>query len=233
MKEDLKIFLKGSPGMRLFRGFPFKLLLVIVTFLLVISPASVVAQGQRITVSGTVTDGTTGDAMPGVNIIVAGTTIGAMTDINGSFSVTVQSEESELSVTFIGYKPQTIKIGKQRQLKISLVLDSKTLDDVVVVGYGVQKKESVVGAITQATGDLVKSTVQGADLGNALTGALPGLVTISTTGVPGGSDDDNDYALMYIRGQKTWNNAAPLVLVDVSKDRFRMSTLMKLKKFPS
>jgi TonB-linked SusC/RagA family outer membrane protein len=215
MKEDLKILLKGSPGKKSIRRFLFKLFLVIITALIVSTPASVFAQApQKFTVTGTVVDGVTGEAMPGVNVVIAGTTTGAMTDMNGKFTIVAPSEEANLSISFIGYTPQVIKIGKQRQLRIALAIESKTLEDVIVVGYGVQKKESVVGAVTQATGELVKSTSQGADLGNALTGALPGLVTISTTGVPGGSDQDNDYALMYIRGQKTWNNAMPLVIVD-------------------
>jgi TonB-linked SusC/RagA family outer membrane protein len=99
-------------------------------------------------------------------------------------------------------------------LSIALELSTTALEEVVFVGYGVQKKESVVGAISQTTGEVIIQGTQGGDLGNALTGALPGLITIKTSGIPGGSGEDDDYTHMLIRGMKTWNNAAPLVLVD-------------------
>ena len=200
----------------LFRSrFLFKLFLVIVAAGIFSIPSSLYAQGaQRITVNGTVSDGATGELMPGVNVVVQGTSVGTMTDISGKFTIDVPSEQSILIVSFIGYAPQNITVGRQRKINVVLAIESMALEEVVVVGYGVQKKESVVGAVTQASGDLVKSSVQGADLGNALTGSLPGLVTISTTGLPGGQGEDDDFALMYIRGQKTWNSAAPLVLVD-------------------
>lgn len=194
---------------------PFGLFLLTVILFSFAPALQTKAQAQeKITVSGIVTDAATKEAMPGINVIIPGTTLGTTTDINGKFTLNVPSEQSVLTFSFIGYTSQTITVGKQRTFSIALASDLTTLDEVVVVGYGVQKKESVVGAVTQATGDLVKSSVQGADLGNALTGTLPGLVTISTTGLPGGSGEDDDAAIMYIRGQKTWNNAAPLVLVD-------------------
>jgi TonB-linked SusC/RagA family outer membrane protein len=211
MKETFKMLLKRNlkkPGMP---RFLFRFLLV----LIVLTSQAINAQvAQKITITGTVVDGLSKEPMTGVNVVVQGTTTGTTTDISGKFTIVVPTEQSVLVFTFIGYAQQTVVVGRQRQVSISLSSDVKTIEEVVVVGYGTQKKESVVGAVTQATGQLIKSTTQGADLGNALTGQLPGLVTISTTGIPGGSDQDNDYALMYIRGQKTWNNAAPLVLVD-------------------
>ena len=216
MNEILKILLiRNSREQGLQGGGLIRLFLVMLTIGILAIPENLQAQGtQRITITGTVSDGSSRQPMPGVNVVVQGTTLGTMTDVNGRYSIDVPNEQTILSFSFIGYTPQTVTVGRQRQISVSLTIESKTLDEIVVIGYGTQKKESVVGAVTQATGDLVKSTVQGADLGNALTGTLPGLVTISTTGVPGGSDQDDDYALMYIRGQKTWNNAAPLVLVD-------------------
>jgi len=215
MKETLKISLKRNSGMQFLQRFLFKLFLVIVTTGIITIPSTLYAQGQqKITVTGTVSDGTTGELMPGVNVVVQGSAIGTMTDISGKFSIDVPGEQSVLQISFIGYAPQNITVGRQRKLNVILNVESMALEEVVVVGYGVQKKESVVGAVTQASGDLVKSSVQGSDLGNALTGTLPGLVTISTTGLPGGAGEDDDFALMYIRGQKTWNSAAPLVLVD-------------------
>ena len=215
MNENLKILLIGNSGKQVFRGILIRLFLAIVTIVMLAVPGNLNAQGgQRITITGTVKDGATGEMMPGVNVVVKGTALGTMTDVNGRYTIDVPNDQTVLVFTFIGYTPQNITVGRQRQISVTMNIEAKTIDEIVVIGYGTQKKESVVGAVTQATGDLVKSTTQGADLGNALTGALPGLVTISTTGVPGGQDEDDDYALMYIRGQKTWNNAMPLVIVD-------------------
>jgi TonB-linked SusC/RagA family outer membrane protein len=214
MNQTLKISLTRNPGRIFPERFLIRLFLVVVV-IFVVMPFQLNAQTtQRITVTGIVTDGTTHEAMPGINVVVQGTTLGTTTDLSGKFTIVVPSEQSVLNFSFIGYTPMSITVGKQRNLSVVLASDLQTLDEVVVVGYGVQKKESVVGAVTQATGDLVKSSVQGADLGNALTGTLPGLVTISTTGLPGGQGEDDDFAIMYIRGQKTWNSASPLVLVD-------------------
>jgi TonB-dependent SusC/RagA subfamily outer membrane receptor len=215
MKEPLIILLlrnfKRPKILRLF----FRLFLLIIAVEINGLNASIYAQAaQRITITGTVTDGSTGEALPAVNIVVQGTTTGTATDISGKYLITVPNEQSVLVFTFIGYNPQNITVGKQRQISVALIPNLKALSEVIVVGYGVQKKESVVGAISQASGEVVKRSVQGSDLGNALTGALPGLVTISTNGLPGGSGEDDDYTLMLIRGQKTWNNAQPLVLVD-------------------
>ena len=212
MKETLKILLKRNLSKTEMTGFLLRFFLVII---ILASQATIYAQvAQKITLTGTVVDAITKEPMIGVNVVVQGTTTGAITDVSGKFSITVPGEQSVLVFTFIGFTQQTVTVGKQRKVDVFMNPDQLIIDEVIVVGYGVQKKESVVGAITQATGALVKSSVQGADLGNALTGALPGLMTISTTGLPGGQGEDDDFALMYIRGQKTWNNAAPLVLVD-------------------
>ena len=212
MKEALKILLKRNLRKIFKPRFLFNFFLVIIVLAFQTTINAQVA--QKITINGTVVDGSTKELMAGVNVVVQGTILGTTTDISGKFSIAVPGEQSILSFTFIGYMQQLVTVGKQRQINVSLQINQLTIDEVVVVGYGVQKKESVVGAITQTTGELVKSSVQGSDLGNALTGALPGLMTISTNGVPGGSDQDDDYALMFIRGQKTWNNSAPLVVVD-------------------
>jgi len=215
MNEILKILLIRKPKKQFLPGILIRLFLVIVTTGIFVIPQTMSAQGsQRITVTGKVTDAATGELMPGVNVVVEGTTLGTMTSSDGRFTIDVPGEQSVLTFSFIGYSTQRVTVGKQRQINIELNIESLALEEIVVIGYGVQKKESVVGAVTQTTGELVKSTVQGADLGNALTGTLPGLITVSTTGLPGGQGEDDDYALMFIRGQKTWNNAAPLVLVD-------------------
>lgn len=213
MKGTLKILLKRN-----LEG-PFILRCLLRFFLVIIVVASQSTKiypqvDQKITVTGTVIDGSTKEPMIGVNVIIQGTLTGTTTDLSGKFIITVPTEQAVLEFSFIGYNKQIITVGKQRQISIALVPNLKALEEVVVVGYGVQKKESVVGAVGQVNGEIVKSTVQGSDLANALTGALPGLITISTSGIPGGQGNENDYTLMYIRGDKTWNNAAPLILVD-------------------
>ena len=196
-------------------SFLFRLLLLCVFLVSATYPGEVFGQAEKnIAITGKVVDSSTGEAMPGVNIIITGTYTGAMTDATGSFSITVPDEKSVLNFSFIGYTSKSVTIGKERNLLVGLEASVTELDEIVFVGYGAQKKESVVGAISQTTGDVILQGTQGSDLGNALTGALPGLITISTTGVPGGAGEDDDYAQLLIRGKKTWNNAEPLVLVD-------------------
>ncbi len=198
-------------------SFPFlsRFFLIMLFILIAVPQFKVSGQNEKnIQVTGRVTDASTGDPMPGVNIIIEGTYSGAMTDASGKFTINVPSESSVLNFSFIGYTSQSVSIGKQRTLTVLLAPSVTELDEIVFVGYGAQKKESVVGAISQTSGDVILQGTQGSDLGNALTGALPGLITISTTGIPGGSGEDDDYAQLFIRGKKTWNNAEPLVLVD-------------------
>jgi TonB-linked SusC/RagA family outer membrane protein len=179
---------------------------------------------QAITVSGTVTDAETGEYLPGVNILIRGTLIGTASDINGRYTLTVPNDEAVLVYSFIGYQQMTIPVGNQRVINVRLNADVAQLEEVIVVGYGVQRKESVVGAISQATGTEIRKQVQGADLGTALKGSIPGLISLQSTGIPGGIDygpvlDASGRTManstqLFIRGQKTWNHAEPLVLVD-------------------
>jgi TonB-linked SusC/RagA family outer membrane protein len=214
MKDNLKLLLNEIEWSVMLKFFcRFFLMLIIIVFMI---PHSVVTaqEAQDITITGVITDASTGEPLPGVNIVIEGTFIGAVSDVNGRFTIDVPNEEAVLSFSFVGYAKKSVLIGQQRNLSIALEASTTQLEEVVFVGYGVQKKESIVGAISQTTGDIILQGTQGSDLGNALTGALPGLITISTTGLPGGAGEDDDYALLYIRGKKTWNNAEPLVLVD-------------------
>ena len=105
-----------------------------------------------ITVTGTVVD-TEGLTMPGVNIIVKGTTTGVITDIDGNFRISVPDKNSVLVFSFVGYTAQDIVVGNQTNIKVTLQADALELEDVVVVGYGVQKKKLVTGATSQVKGD--------------------------------------------------------------------------------
>ena len=105
--------------------------------------------------------------------------------------------------------PQDVKVNGRTMIVVVLREDTEVLDEVVVVGYGQQKKASVVGAITQTSSKVLERAGGVSDLGSALTGNLPGVVTTASTGMPGEEDPQ-----IVIRGASSWNNSAPLILVD-------------------
>lgn len=135
--------------------------------------------------------------------------IGTISDIDGNFTLAVPNDKVTLVVSFIGRKSQEVKIAGQKTLKITLEDDSQQLEEVVVVGYGQQKKASVVGAITQTSAKVLERAGGVSDLGSALTGNLPGVITTASTGMPGEEDPQ-----IVIRGASSWNNSSPLILVD-------------------
>ncbi len=159
------------------------------------------------TVSGTVTD-PNGEPLPGVTVIVQGTNIGTITDLDGKYSISVP-QDATLVFSFIGYTNSVIQVGSGSTFNVSMEEDSQQLEEVVIVGYGQQKKASVVGAITQTNGETLQRAAGVPGLGQALTGNLPGLVTMQSTGMPGEENPD-----IVIRGASSWNSSAPLVLVD-------------------
>lgn len=150
-----------------------------------------------------------GASLNGVSIQEKGTTNTTSSATDGSFSITVAGEKSILIITHVGYSQQEITVKGSRSLMIRLVSASQTMDSVVVVGYGRQRKQSVVGAITQTTGKVLERAGGVSNIGAALTGNVPGVIVVQGTGVPGGEDPR-----IFIRGQGTWNNSDPLILVD-------------------
>lgn len=163
----------------------------------------------QVEVSGTIVD-ETGETIIGASVVVKGqTSVGTVSDFDGNFKLSVPSEQTTLIVSYIGMKSQELKVGKQRNFKITLQEDKQTLQDVVVVGYGQQKKASIVGAITQTDGKVLERTGGVSSLGAALTGNLPGVITMASSGMPGDEDPQ-----IVIRGVSSWNNSEPLVLVD-------------------
>ena len=163
----------------------------------------------QITVTGNVTDATA-DPLIGASVIVKGnSSLGTVTDFDGNFQLKVPSESSVLVISYVGMSTKEVKVGKQRSFKVTLQDDTQ-LQEVVVVGFGQQKKASVVGAITQTTGEVLERAAGIGSVGAALTGNLPGVATIATTGQPGEEDPQ-----IYIRGAAAWNqDAQPLILVD-------------------
>ncbi len=166
------------------------------------------AFAQSKTVTGVVID-TTGETVIGASIVEKGTTNGTITDFDGNFTLTVSDENAVLQISYIGYTTQEISLTGKTSINVTLLEDSEMLEEVVVVGYGTQKKESVVGAISQVSSKDLLSTPS-ANVSQAIAGKIPGVITSQTSGAPG-SDDTQ----IYIRGRATFaGDAQPLVLVD-------------------
>ena len=146
--------------------------------------------------------------IPGVNVVIKGTTTGTITGGDGTFSMQA-ADNDVLVITYIGYTPEEITVKGAGPYNLSLAPDVVGLSEVVVVGYGQQKKASVVGAITQTTGATLQRAAGVSNIGAALTGNLPGVITSQDTGQPGEED-----AKIVIRGTSSWNGSDPLVLVD-------------------
>ena len=179
---------------------------IMLTMLLLVTAVGLKAQGI---VKGVVTD-THGETIIGATVKVKGVTDAvAATDIDGKFSINVPTKDATLVFTYIGMKPLEVKVGSKHELKVVMEDNQTKLKEVVVVGYGQQKKASVVGAITQTDSKTLERTGGVSSLGAALTGNLPGVTTMSSSGSPGEEDPE-----IVIRGVTSWNSSAPLILVD-------------------
>ncbi|WP_405293254.1 SusC/RagA family TonB-linked outer membrane protein [Algibacter sp. Ld11] len=191
----------------------FKCVLKIGLFILLISisPLNIFAQTnpqEIITVSGTVTEAELG-AVIGANILQQGTTNGVMTDFDGRFTIDVP-KNAKLISSYVGFATQTINVNGRTDINIIMVAETAALEEIVIVGYGKQKKESIVGSIVQVKGEDLLQSGGVSTVGQALTGRLPGVVTVSSSGRPG-----DESPAIYIRGQSSWNgDGQPLILVD-------------------
>ena len=162
-----------------------------------------------IRIQGIVLDSQNNDALIGASIKVKGLERGTITDVNGHFSIDVPYAEAVLVVSYIGYQPMEYALKGQREVTIRMVEDSKALEEVVVVGYTKQRKETMIGAVaTITTKDLAQSPT--ANVNNALAGRLPGLVANQYKGGEPGVDK----AEVFIRGKSTFNDQEPIVIVD-------------------
>lgn len=169
---------------------------------------SLASLAQGFTVKGHVTDGA-GEELVGATVrMKTNPNVATITDNDGNFVLRVPSENATLVFTYVGMTSKEEKVGKKRNFNVSLS-DDNELNEVVVVGYGQQKKESVVGSITQTTGEVLERAGGVTNIGAALTGNVPGVVTMSSTGMPGEEDPR-----IVIRGVSSWNNSDPLILVD-------------------
>ena len=162
-------------------------------------------QQQAKTVTGTVTD-VSGEPIIGANIRIKGTTTGTITDIDGNFSIKAEPQ-SVIEVSYIGYLTQETVINNQKSIRFLLKEDTKTLDEVVVIGYGVQKKADLTGSVANINTEKL-NTQSNANIGQALQGKIAGVDIVSQGGAPGSG------TRIMVRGIGTLNNAFPLYIVD-------------------
>ena len=160
----------------------------------------------QINITGAVTDASTGETLPGVNVHIKGTTSGTITDISGKYSVPVEKGDI-LVFSFVGYQSQEVTVSDQKEINVSLQEESLGLNEVVVVGYGTQKKSDLTGAISTVNMKEME-TRQVSTIDQALQGQVAGVDVTTNSGTPGGG------TMIRIRGIGTLNDANPLFVVD-------------------
>jgi TonB-linked SusC/RagA family outer membrane protein len=173
--------------------------------IIVITPLNA---AQQIKVSGTVVDATTKEPLPGVNITVEGTTLGAVSDVEGKYSLTVPQSNSVLLFSFVGYNSERVQLSSQTELNITMVPDIKNLEEVVVVGYGTMKKKDLTGSVTRIDAEKISKTGP-TSIGDIIRTGAPGLSVGADNSAAG------EGGALLIRGQRSLAaNNAPLLVVD-------------------
>lgn len=167
---------------------------------------------QKTSVHGTVTD-PNGEPLAGVNIMVKGTTTGTMSDPDGKYSLDVPGPASVLEFSFVGFKSQDVTVGNQAVINVTLLADTESLDEVVFVGYGTQKKVTVTGSVSSVSGDDLKVSPT-TNLSNGMLGRLPGVIGFQRSDEPGGGG-----TTIRIRGTNSIGSKDPLVVIDGVPDR--------------
>ncbi|MEN8192969.1 MAG: TonB-dependent receptor [Bacteroidota bacterium] len=162
---------------------------------------------QQITVKGTVSSATEG-GIPGVNVVLQGTTTGVITEMDGSYSIEVPGPDAVLVYSFIGFVTQMITVGNQTTVDVVLETDVSELDEVVVTGYGTQKKATVTGSVTAVKGEALQKLPTN-NLSNTMVGQVSGLMIVNRSGEPGADDSQ-----IRIRGINTLNNSSALIVID-------------------
>src|SRR5690349_1404107 len=182
------------------------LLVLFLTTALVMSGSELWAQER--TVSGKVTSAEDGQPLPGVSILVKGTTNGAPTDVNGEFSINVPSNDAVLVFTFIGLKSVEVAVGDKSKIDVSMEQDVAQLSEVVVVAYGEQSRRAIVGSVASVGSELIGKQ-QVASIATAIQGTVPGVNIIQAGGQPG------DNPTIRIRGIGSINaSAEPLIILN-------------------
>ena len=178
-----------------------------ITLILLLFCTAQVAFAQDVTVTGNVKDAS-GEALIGVNVIVKGTTVGTITDLDGNYTLAVPNSDAILVFSYIGYLDDTEVVGSRRKINVTLKDDSQALEEVVVVGYGVQKKVTVTGAVASVQGEELKSSAT-SNLTNAMVGRMPGVIGMQGSDEPGGGG-----TTIRIRGTNSLGSKDPLVVID-------------------
>lgn len=193
------MFLKLNLNLKSMR----KILLLSAVFFLLLGSAY--AQSRRIT--GKVTSTEDGSPLPGVNVILKGTTAGTATDSNGAFAIEVPGPDAIISFSFIGLTPQDVVVGERSVIDVSLALDVTQLTEVIVTGYGIEQKRDLTGSVSSVKGTAIQNLpVQSFD--RAIQGRLAGVQVQSTSGAPGGAIN------ILVRGPGSLSNNTPLYIVD-------------------
>jgi TonB-linked SusC/RagA family outer membrane protein len=170
--------------------------------------AIVVTQAQT-KISGQVIDALTGEGLIGATVVIKGSAIGTTTDVNGNYTLMSTSAENVIVFSFIGYKTEQVVVGNQTTINITLTLDSKTLDEVIVTAIGIKvEKKSLGYAAQEVKGDDLTSTQQ-SNMVNSLSGKIAGVEVVSSSGTPGASSN------IVIRGRSSLSsNNSPLFVID-------------------
>lgn len=172
-----------------------------------INAVSEVGSIQQKMITGVVKD-ENGEPIPGVSVVVKGTTRGALTDLDGKFQLEVTGSDKVIQFSFVGMKTQEITIGDQRNLTVTMVQETIGIEEVVAVGYGVQRKVTSTGSVVSSKGETLEKSAA-TNLTNNLVGRMPGLTAVTRSGEPGA-----DGATLRIRGSNTLGDNSPLVVVD-------------------
>ncbi|WP_265715635.1 SusC/RagA family TonB-linked outer membrane protein [Sphingobacterium sp. InxBP1] len=181
--------------------------LALLLFLILSGQSTLQAQAQR-QIRGKVVDGKK-TPINGASIKVKGSSVATASDDAGSFTLLLPADKHLLTVSKIGYGQVEVDVANKNTIDIQLTDQSIEIEETIVVGYGRQKKETVVGAIAQTSGKILERAGGVSSVGAALTGNVPGVITTASTGMPGEEDPR-----IVIRGRSTWNNTDPLVMVD-------------------
>jgi len=181
------------------------MLAVLMTFSAAASPSLPLQQKK---VTGKVTDATSGEALPGVTIVIRGTTTGVASDLDGSYSIDVPSNSTVLQFTSVGYASQEVTVGSRAVINVAMQSDVTMIEELVVVGYGFKKKRDLTGSISSITASSIEDTPV-KDVLSALQGRAPGVFVTSNSGAPG------DGITVRVRGYSSLNSGNdPLYVID-------------------
>lgn len=180
----------------------------LITLMLLCFTSASLIYGQAGTITGTVTDAQTGEALPGASVSVLGTTVGTVSNLNGHFTLEIESEEAVLSFSYVGYVTREIPVAGKQTLDVALEPGSELLDELVVMAYGVSRKEAATGAVNvMKSEDIDRAIVTSPE--KALQGQVAGVQINNYSGQPGGATE------IYIRGISSLNSGnQPLYVID-------------------